>query len=148
MVVRLVTALHPQFEGTIQDVPRKINEPSPVLIGALFVALLALTGWAFFPTGSESALPSGVRAQPGDVYDPVAAGEELPDGFRQLLPRDGIQPIYEPTFVAASQSSWSGNTEVIGVQINGEAKAYPVSWLGGRELVVDDVGGEPILVSW
>ena len=37
---------------------------------------------------------------------------------------------------------------MIGVEINGEAKAYPVSWLGGRELVIDDVGGEPILVSW
>lgn len=143
-----MTAHHLLFKGTIQDVPKKIDEPSPVLIGALFVALLAVTGWAFFPSAPQDALPSGVRAEPGDVYDPVAAGESLPDGFRQLLPRDGIQPIYEPTFVEANQSPWPAATEVIGVEINGEAKAYPVSWLGGRELVIDDVGGEPILVSW
>ncbi len=114
----------------------------------MFVALIALTGWAFSASSSQTALPSGVRANPADVYDPVVAGEDLPEGFRQLLPRDGISPIYEPTFVRAFESPWPAGTEVIGVEINGEAKAYPVSFLGGRELVVDDVGGEPILVSW
>ena len=127
----------------------KPEGPPPLLLGGLFVGLLALTGWAFFTAGEiESALPSGVRADPSEVYDPVAAGEPLPDGFRQLLPRDGIRPIYDPSFVQSAESGWDPGTEVIGVTINGESKAYPVSFLNGRELVVDDLGGEPILVSW
>lgn len=123
--------------------------PNQALLGALFAVLVVITGWAFFTGGiSENAAPAGVRANPGEVYDPVAAGEPLPEGFRQLLPRDGIPPIYDPTFVQSFESPWAAGTEVIGVTINGESKAYPVSFLNGRELVVDELGGEPILVSW
>ena len=48
----------------------------------------------------------------------------------------------------AEASGWSGAIEVIGVAEGGEAKAYPVSFLNGRELVVDELGNLPILVSW
>lgn len=123
--------------------------PPRALLAAMLAALLVFTGWAF-TTGDVSSVasPAGVRANPSEVYDPVAAGEPLPEGFRQLLPRDGIPPIYDPTFVASNESPWAAGTEVIGVTINGESKAYPVSFLNGRELVVDELGGEPILVSW
>ncbi len=85
---------------------------------------------------------------PDEAYDPVAAGERLPDGFRQLLPRDGIPPVYDPTFVPAAATPWPDSTHVIGVALGDEAKAYPVSFLNGRELVVDELDGIPLLVSW
>ncbi len=117
-----------------------------VWLGA--VLLLGLTAWAFSPsTPSENAEP-GVRVGPRAAYDPVAAGEPLPDGFRQLLPRDGIQPIYDPQFVTAAETGWSGATQVIGVAAEGEAKAYPVSFLSRHEMVDDFIAGEPILVTW
>ena len=50
--------------------------------------------------------------------------------------------------MSSNESPWAAGTEVIGVTINGESKAYPVSFLNGRELVIDELGGEPILVSW
>ena len=31
---------------------------------------------------------------------------------------------------------------------NGESKAYPVGMLNCREMVIDELGGVPILVSW
>ncbi len=112
------------------------------------IVLLIATIWAF--TGSEAVARNepGVRVAPGDAYNPIAAGEDLPDGFRQLLPRDAILPIYEPEFVSAAETVWPDATQVIGVSINGESKAYPVSVLNGRELVVDELDGIPILVSW
>ena len=112
------------------------------------VVLLGLTAWAFSPnTPSETAEP-GIRVGARDAYDPVTAGEPLPDGYRQLLPRDGIQPIYNPQFVAASGVDWAGTTRVIGVAAEGEAKAYPVSFLNRHEMVDDFIAGEPILVTW
>lgn len=115
----------------------------------LGVALLAvLTVWAFGPnTPAETAEP-GVRVGPRDAYDPVTAGEPLPDGFRQLLPRDGIQPIYDPQFVTVGGVDWPDGTQVIGVAAEGEAKAYPVSFLGRHEMVDDFIAEEPILVTW
>jgi len=119
---------------------------SRLALGGL--ALAALTAWAFTGSpGSMSGVPNQ-RADPSDVYNPVLAGERLPDGFRQLLPRDGIAPIYEPTFVDADEVGWPGPTQVIGVARGDEAKAYPVSFLNGREMVVDEIDGLPILVTW
>ena len=119
-----------------------------MLAGALTGALAFVTFWAFTgDTTVQNAAP-GVRVDSDAAYNPVTAGEPLPDGFRQLLPRDAIRPVYDPQFVDAPAVSWSADTEVIGVTIGDEAKAYPVSFLSGRELVVDELDGEPILVSW
>ena len=70
------------------------------------------------------------------------------DSFRQLLSRDGIAPIYDPQFVSAAKASFGDNDLVMGITINGESKAYPVGMLNFREMVIDELGGVPILVSW
>ena len=112
------------------------------------VVLLALSGFAFWPSGDPIQTAAGERVDPLSAYNPVLAGESLPADFRQILPRDAIRPVYDPTFAPADEVGWPDSTDVIGVEINGEAKAYPVDHLNGRELVVDELGGEPILVSW
>ena len=68
--------------------------------------------------------------------------------FVPLLPRDGIRPVYEPEFVEAADSPLQEDELVMGVAINGEAKAYPVTVLRFREMVDDELGGLPILVTW
>lgn len=83
-----------------------------------------------------------------DVYDPFRAGEALPSGYRQVLGRDAIAPIYEPSFVPAAATPWDDDTLVVGVAIDGEAKAYPVSLLNRREMVIDSIAGIPVLVTW
>ncbi len=120
---------------------------TPVLIVAVLV-IVAATIWAFSGTTRFETGPSGQRLDPRDVYNPVTAGEQLPSGYRQLLARDAILPIYDPIFVNAAESDWSADTEVLGIEIGGQAKAYPIASLNGRELVVDELDGIPILVSW
>jgi hypothetical protein len=116
--------------------------------------LLVLAGIAFaasMPIGSEAVrvqIAEGPVLPPGDQYDPVDAGERTPPGFRQLLPRDAILPVYNPTFRSAPTTEWPDDILVIGVELDGEAKAYPVSFLNRREMVIDWIGGAPILVSW
>jgi hypothetical protein len=68
--------------------------------------------------------------------------------FVPLLPYDGIRPIYEPDFVEAPDSPLNDDELVMGVAIQGESKAYPVSVLRFREMVDDELGGLPILVTW
>ena len=65
-----------------------------------------------------------------------------------LLPYDGIAPIYEPRFVTAVESPLVNEELVMGVSINGESKAYPVTVLRFRDMVDDELGGLPILVTW
>ena len=118
------------------------------LLAGSLVALLVLSVVAYWPSGSAVTTAAGVRVSPLSAYNPILAGERLPADFRQILPRDAIQPVYDPPFTIPDGVNWPESTDVIGVEINGQAKAYPVDFLNGRELVVDELDGIPILVSW
>ena len=83
-----------------------------------------------------------------DLYDPIEAGEEAPAGFRQVLKRDWIAPVYDPAFVEADQIDWPEEELVIGVDLGGEARAYPVGFLNRREIVIDMHRGIPTFVTW
>jgi len=48
----------------------------------------------------------------------------------------------------AAESPLFDDDLVMGVAIEGEAKAYPVSVLRFREMVDDELSGIPILVTW
>src|SRR5262245_57317607 len=59
--------------------------------------------------------------------------------------------LYQPTQLAmAERSKDTTDLErlVLGVAINGDAKAYPIQYIGYHHQVADLVGGEPILVTY
>ncbi len=108
-----------------------------VVAGALLLVIRA---------DSDSA-PVSVP-HPLSVYDPVTAGEHLPPGYRVGLARDSILPVYDPVFTSAGGVDWPADSLVIGVAGSTEAKAYPVTHLNSREMVIDSLEGIPILVTW
>lgn len=116
-----------------------------------FVALAVVASAVFWFAGSSG---NQIQSEPGSievptgVYDPVQAGEGRPEGFRQLLRRDAILPVYNPTFRTAQNTDWADEVLVIGLELEGEAKAYPVSFLNRREMVIDWIAGSPVLVTW
>lgn len=81
-------------------------------------------------------------------YDPVSAGETLPAGYRRSLDRDQILPVYEPEFTSPDSVDWPPDMLVIGVAGDRTSKAYPVTHLNRREMVIDWLDDDPILVSW
>ncbi len=89
-----------------------------------------------------------VALPPPDLYDPEQTADTLPRGYRPSLPRDAIFPVYDPSFVAATDAGWNDDILVIGVDLDGEARAYPVGFLNRRELVIDMHRGIPTLVTW
>ena len=117
-----------------------------VVYGLFALGLLAAAGLLLANTPDQ--IGAGPAELPDGIYDPVRAGEPTPADFRQLLPRDAIHPIYDPTFRSAEFTEWPDEALVIGVELNGEAKAYPVSFLNRREMVIDWIGGSPVLVTW
>lgn len=64
-------------------------------------------------------------------------------------PKDGIPAILEPKFVPLNQVHFLKNDDrVLGLVINGEAKAYPIKILNWHEIVNDTVGGQKVFVSY
>jgi len=93
--------------------------------------------------------------------DPLRWGSEWPDTdfskrsieFGEILsggpPKDGIPSIDDPEFrpIAASPDL-AGTEPVIGLIVNGEARAYPLRILIWHEIVNDTVGGVPVVVTY
>lgn len=110
-------------------------------------ALPAIRALALAAALSVVAAAAAAQVPAASSFDPIRAGE-VPPGYYQSVPRGVIRAIYEPHFVAADRVRWPDAALVIGVEHQGVAKAYPVSFLNFREMVNDQIGDWPILVSW
>jgi hypothetical protein len=80
---------------------------------------------------------------PDPLVDP---GEIFPGG----PPPDGIPPIDDPAFVSVEAAAgWLDDAEaVVALEIDGDARAYPVQILIWHEIVNDTVGGVPVSVTY
>lgn len=97
-----------------------------------------------------------------DVLDNPISSELVmmeTDGVKHLIPlekikgggppKDGIPSIDHPVFADVANSKFMSNSDtVIGLEINGEAKAYPLFILVWHEIVNDRVGGIPVSVTY
>jgi hypothetical protein len=64
-------------------------------------------------------------------------------------PKDGIPAILEPKFISAAKVAFlSPGDQVIGIELGGQARAYPIRILNLHEVVNDTVNGIPIVVTF
>ena len=69
--------------------------------------------------------------------------------IRFVIPRDQIPSIDAPKFVAPSEAAWLKDVEpVVSLDIDGDARAYPLQILTWHEIVNDTVGGVPVSVTF
>lgn len=62
-------------------------------------------------------------------------------GVRQ----DGIPPLRAPKMLRAAEASYLADNDVVfGIEVGGDARAYPKRILAWHEMFVDVVGGEPV----
>jgi len=128
----------------------------------LAVLILAVIAWR------APGILAGLNSRAiGDGDDPATYGFDLSDlrlPTGELvgsgMPRDGLGPLDDPSTLTpeeADQIPWGGHghgkflvsgSRVIGVEIQGEARAYPLSILNWHEVVNDTIGGVPIAVVY
>lgn len=114
------------------------------LVVAVAVVSAVVAGGVVVALGEAPPTVAG----PDDVPNPVAHGVELPQDYVAVRGRDEIAPIYDPTFVEADAAGWPDDALVVGLALDGDARAYPIAPLNHREMVIDEVAGRPVLVSW
>ena len=115
----------------------------------LILVVLALMAAACSATRTNSS--GGGRAaffweEPGVEHESLVPLDEIISGGP---PPDGIPPIDRPKFIAPSQATWLDAQEpVLGLEIAGDARAYPLQILLWHEIVNDTVGGRPVTVTY
>ena len=84
-----------------------------------------------------------------DFSNSIIDLEELLVGIPLSDPRDAIPPIDNPQFEAVSASDWIQDPEPgVLIEIEGDARFYPLSVMTRHEIVNDEVGGIPVAVTY
>ncbi|KAA3615289.1 MAG: DUF3179 domain-containing protein [Calditrichaeota bacterium] len=68
--------------------------------------------------------------------------------FEQILPRGRIAAITEPIYVPAQAAKIGDESWVLGVIIDGEARAYSLTLLNSHEIVNDKIGETAFAAVW
>ena len=124
-----------------------------------FISILVLTG--FIPELDQAKAQSGAQKSDRALIQRWAYEWKRTNfnktsiNFHDILeggvPKDGIPSIDKPRFMAAkaiSSENLAPTEPVIGVIINGKAKAYPLRILTWHEIVNDELAGVPITVTY
>ena len=103
----------------------------------------------------KTLLWSGNDPQSGeDTWFDITDGLLDWRGFQYGLGKDTIPAIDKGLFLAANDPRLldkyriNDDSPILGYAHNGQARAYPIGLLSGRELVNDTVGGKPVTVGW
>lgn len=97
-----------------------------------FITIAALTFY-FFLTGFDTA-------------NSIVPQERILAGGP---PKDGIPALLDPQFIPAKNADYLRDDDtVIGVVVNGEARAYPINILNWHEAVNDTLAGQPLVVTF
>jgi hypothetical protein len=81
---------------------------------------------------------------------PEVVGTFDDDTMYQVLPAGAIPAINDPTFVSGEEAAkqMSQDEPVIGLVIDGEARAYSLWHLDAHEIVNDVIGSAAVAVTW
>ncbi|MBI2140837.1 DUF3179 domain-containing protein [Candidatus Woesearchaeota archaeon] len=72
------------------------------------------------------------------------------DEIVEVLPQDRIPAIDSPKFITAPEAeNWLNNDEIVlGLYLDGEARAYPEQIMTWHEIVNDEVRGKPLAITF
>lgn len=76
------------------------------------------------------------------------SSDEPPAGVQQILPRGGIPAVFAPRFVSVAEASIPDDAWVLGVVVEGVAKAYSLNLLNRHEVVNDRSGNTDFAAVW
>lgn len=97
----------------------------------------------------DNQLENGPKFE-GDTPTPLPTVDFTKLEIVTLLPKDAIPAIDNPNFLTVEEADqlYDPDELVIGVEFNGDARAYSIPFLSGHEIVNDTVGGTAIAVTW
>ncbi len=106
------------------------------------------------PVSVAQAVPSESEISISALTDPAAPGLPTPLVDPSEIraggpPPDGIPPIDEPTFLDPADVDFLEDVEpVLALELNGDARAYPLQVMIWHEIVNDTVGDIPVSVTY
>ena len=114
----------------------------------IHAVLKALSLMLILAAGSANAQLRGLDGSAYNGFDVSNASVPVQAIQRGGPPKDGIPSIDKPKFVPARNSRLRDDDRVLGVALQGTARAYPVRILNWHEVVNDRFGDRGIVVTY
>ncbi|MCY3833243.1 MAG: DUF3179 domain-containing protein [Chloroflexi bacterium] len=128
---------------------RARNIPAGISIIALIAALLAICGAQARVRGQDNCRPANLNTANWSTdfcnnrvdFDEILVGNPT---------KDGIPSVTDPAMESVeAASAWlSDRSPVIALEIEGEARAYPLAILMWHEIANDEIAGFPVAVTF
>lgn len=116
-------------------------------VGGLLIAASALAQRPSASPADRERIEGFLSQRQGvDLQPPIA------DGFEPIVVVERFEPITNAPIIPGRkvEAQVTDGELVLGVVLNGEARAYPINMLTGpeREIINDTLGGRPIAATW
>jgi len=114
------------------------------------VGMIALAAFSTLSADPSAANPERWRAEGWTNTDFSKSHIEWNEIQSGGPPRDGIPSIDNPKFSGVDEvaETLSNREPVIGLNVDGDARAYPLSVMIWHEIVNDNVGGKPLAITY
>ncbi|MBI4006775.1 MAG: DUF3179 domain-containing protein [Gammaproteobacteria bacterium] len=90
-----------------------------------------------------------VRSDPYNGFDLIQSITPKSEIYNGGPPKDGIPALIDPEFERADDVTWLDNrSRVLGIELFGIAKAYPLNIMTWHEIVNDQFGKEYVVVTY
>ena len=137
------------------EVTGAIESSDPEVTGPIESTPVEVTG----PIESTPVEMTGpIESTPGEDVPSALSDPFHPDHPQALVelseivgvvPADAIPALEDPAFEPAAEVQWLAAVEpVLALEVNGDARAYPLRIMTWHELVNGTVGGVPVTVSY
>ena len=123
---------------------------APIVIGAA-IAVLIISFQILNDENSSTLSETDFEPRPLEIMETNGVKHSIPlDKIKGGgPPKDGIPSIDNPQFVDVDDSHFMSDSDtVIGLEINRDARAYPIFILVWHEIVNDKVGDTPVSVTY
>jgi hypothetical protein len=142
------------YSNSIPEQNKAKRKKTVLVIGVCAVAAMVLSVMAFLAFNGASSPDTGSPGTNNNQVISSTNGEDTkhtvpPD---QIVnggpPRDGIPSIDNPNFVSANDATLQDMDLVLGLNINGDIRAYPLNILVWHEIVNDFVDDIPVAITY
>ena len=130
------------------------------LVATMFLVAASMLAMACGSSGDPAA-DSALDPEPTFGFDAPAASDvpagsggpavsdDAPGIGSAADRRGGFVPLDNPVMIAAGEAAYlQPDDRVLGVTVAGESRAYPINMMTYHHVANDEIGGEPVLITF
>ena len=115
---------------------------------AFVVVLIMALGCSYpnSPQPSATVADTATTTTPSDSVPPTQTSRSVASPFFDQP--DFVDPLTDPDVISSAEANLDRDSEVLGIYFNGQARAYSIRTLYKHHVINDQIGEQPLLITY